>query len=133
MSLHLLDSDAIIDFLKGFASTAAFIQDLPTQGHISCSCDIVVAEVYAGLAPRERARAQQFLVTLQFLPTSEVAAQQAGLWRYDFARRGVTLPATDTIIAAVAFEHGATVVTGNVRHYPMTGLTIAPLPRVRTP
>lgn len=133
MTLHLLDTDAIVDFLKGFASTTAYIQALPTQGHIGCSCDIVIAEVYAGLAPHERASAQQFLSSLQFLPTTEAAARQAGSWRYDFARRGVTLPTTDTVIAAVALEHGASVVTGNLRHYPMPGITLAPLPRVQRP
>ncbi|MHB8576570.1 MAG: PIN domain-containing protein [Dehalococcoidia bacterium] len=90
-----------------------------------------MAEIYAGLAPREREADQRFLSSLQFLPTTEAAAQQAGMWRYDFARRGVTLSTTDTLIAAVAAEHGASLITGNVRHYPMAGITVVPLPRVR--
>lgn len=131
MTLHLLDSDAVIDFLKGIQSTTVFIQALPNHGHIACSCDIVISEVYAGLAPHEGAAAQQFLSTLYFLPTTEAAAQQSGIWRYAFARRGVTLSTTDTLIAAVAAEHGASIVTGNVRDYPMTGITVIPLPRVQ--
>lgn len=130
MTLHLLDSDAVVDFLKGIHSTIAFIRALPVQSHIACSCDIVIAEVYAGLAPHERAVAEQFLSSLQFLPTTETAARQSGIWRYDFARRGVTLTTTDTLIAAVAAEHGVAVVTGNVKDYPMSGLTVVPLPRV---
>lgn len=131
MTLHLLDSDAVIDHLKGIQSTIALLQNLPSQGHLLCSCDIVVAEVYAGLPPAARAAAQRFLSSLEFLPTSEAAAQRAGIWRYDLARRGVTLLATDTLIAAVALEHGASVVTGNVKDYPMSEVTVVPLPRVQ--
>jgi len=131
VTLHVLDSDSVIDYLKGLQSTTAFVQSLPTQGHIACSCVIVIAEVYAGLAPHERATAQQFLSSLQFLPTNNAAAQQAGIWQYDFARRGATLSTTDTLIAAVALQHGAAVVTGNVKDYPMSDVTVVPLPRVQ--
>lgn len=131
MSLHLLDSDAVIDHLKGIQSTIDLIAALSAGGPIACSCDIVVSEVYAGLPPAARAGAQQLLSTLYFLPTTAAAARQSGIWRYDFARRGVTLPTTDTLIAAVAAEHGAHVVTGNVRDYPMAGVTVVPLSRVQ--
>jgi tRNA(fMet)-specific endonuclease VapC len=133
MTLHLLDSDAVIDHLKGITSTTALMTSLPAQGHVLCSCDIVVAEVFSGLPPQARAIAAPFLASLQFLPTTETAAQQSGIWRYDFARRGVTIPTTDTLIAAVATEHGAVLVTGNVKDYPMQGITLLPLPRVRKP
>jgi len=46
-------------------------------------------------------------------------------------RRGVTLPITDTLIAATALVHGATVVTGNFDQYPMSEVAILPLPRSR--
>jgi predicted nucleic acid-binding protein len=39
------------------------------------------------------------------------------------------LPLTDALIAATAVEHNATVVTGNVRDYPMPEVSILPLPR----
>jgi predicted nucleic acid-binding protein len=95
----------------------------------------VITEVFNGARPLERARVEQFFAALQFLPTTQTAAQQAGVWRYDFARRGTILSTTDSIIAAVAFEHGATVVTGNVKDYPMVaeGLAVLPLPRVPLP
>ena len=50
MTLYLLDSDGLIDHLKGIQSTTALIQSLPAQGHVLCSCDIVIAEIYAGLS-----------------------------------------------------------------------------------
>jgi predicted nucleic acid-binding protein len=132
MTQYLLDSDAVIDQLKGIQTTAALLQCLIAQGDVLCSCDIVISEVYAGLSAPARAASQVFLSTLRFLPTSEAAAQQSGIWRYDFARQGVTLSTTDTVIAAVAAEHGASIVTGNVRDYPMSGITqVVALPRVQ--
>jgi predicted nucleic acid-binding protein len=52
----------------------------------------------------------------------------AGRYRSEFRRRGITLPATDALIAAVAFERQATVITANVRHFPMDDIRIEPLP-----
>jgi hypothetical protein len=43
MTPYLLDSDGVIDHLKGIQSTTALIQSLPAPRHILCSCDIVIA------------------------------------------------------------------------------------------
>lgn len=133
MSRHLLDADAVIDYLRGIRSTVALLQTLNRQGHVPCTCDVVVAEVFSGLHAASRAGGAAFLASLDFLPTSSAAAQQAGEWRFDFARRGIALATTDCLIAATALDHGAVVVTGNLRHYPMAGLAVLPLPRVQRP
>jgi predicted nucleic acid-binding protein len=67
--------------------------------------------------------------SLRFLPTSPKSGRQAGVWRYDFARRGKQLPTTDCLIAAIAQEHQAALITGNTDDYPMPELTVIPLPR----
>jgi predicted nucleic acid-binding protein len=79
MTRHLLDTDAVIDFYKGFPSTVELIRRLYRQGETLRVCDVVVAEVYAGLAPAERARGQELLGALSFLPTSLDIARQAGI------------------------------------------------------
>jgi hypothetical protein len=88
-----------------------------------------LAEVYAGLPPYPGIAAEQFLVDLNFLPSSRSAGRRAGEWRYLYARRGFKLPNYDTLIAATAEEHDATLVTGNRRHYPMPEVSLLPLPR----
>jgi predicted nucleic acid-binding protein len=127
----LLDTDAIIDFLYNIAGSVQLIQGLFAQGDTPCTCDVVIAEVYSGLHDHEQARAEQLLTSLTYLPTTPEAARQAGAWRYAYMRRGQTLPVTDCLIAAVAASHGAAVVTGNRRDFPMPELTILPLPRPR--
>ncbi len=129
MTRHLLDTDAVIDYYKGFPSTVELIRRLYRQGATLCVCDVVVAEVYAGLAPAERARSQELLGALSFLPMSLQIARQAGIWRYEAARCGQSLATTDCLIAATAHAHNAVVVTGNTSHYPMPEVTVVPLPR----
>lgn len=129
MSYYLLDTDSIIDYLHGIGPSIALIRGIVAQGHDLATSDVVVGEVYSGLRPQHRAPGEQLMSSLTFLSTSRGAARQAGDWRYAFARRGLALSLTDALIAATALEHGATVVTGNVRDYPMPDLLLLPLPR----
>ena len=131
MTLCVVDSDAIIDVLKGIATSAEILRSLVQEGHTLALCDITVAEVWSGLHPQERDQGERFLASLVYLPSSQAAARQAGESRYAYARRGVALSLPDSLIAAVAQDHKASLVTGNVRHFPMSDLPIIPLPRVR--
>ncbi len=129
MTRYLLDSDAIIDYLKGVAATIALIRQLGQQGHQLCTCDVVECEVYAGLPPAQRAQAEQLLDALEYLPIPRRAARQAGDWRRDYRTRGIQLATSDCLIAATAHEHGAELVTRNLKDFPMPELTIVPLPQ----
>lgn len=129
MARYLLDADALIDYFIGVSTTIELIADLYRQGDALCTCDVVIAELFSGLLPVERTRGQQLLASLQFLLTTSSAARQAGIWRYEFARRGRRLPTTDCLIAAIAVERQATVITGNVSHYLMEEVNLLTLPR----
>ena len=129
MTRLLLDTDCVVDHLKGVQSTTDFLGDLSEQGAIFCTNAVVLAELYAGLYPDDQSRAEMFLATLEYLPMSPGSARQAGKWRYSYRRQGLSLSLTDCLIAATALEHGARVVTGNVLHFPM--VPVHPLPRVR--
>ena len=129
MARYLLDTDVVVDYLKDVPSTIELIDGLYSQGEILCICDIVVAEVYTGLPPAQREIGRTLLGAMQFLLTTERASRQAGVWRYEFRRRGIQLPTTDSLIAAVAYDRQATVVTGNLDDYPMPEVSILPLPR----
>ena len=132
MARCLLDTDAIIDYLSGIPSSVTLIQDLHERGDTLCVCDVVIAEVYAGLRPNHREAAEKLLTACTFLPTSAAIAQRAGMWRYDFARKGVQLSTTDTLVAATAHGHDATIVTGNAKDYPMPEITLLALERPKS-
>jgi predicted nucleic acid-binding protein len=129
MARYLLDTDAVIDFLRGIPDSVALIRRLHDSGEVLCICDIVVAEVFAGVRPETRPGVNTLLSTLTYLPTSLEAARQAGEWRYTYARDGHPLATTDTLIAATAQRHNAYVITGNVGDYPMSDVSIIALPR----
>ena len=93
-------------------------------------CAVNVAEFFAGVPPVDRPYWTAVLSTLTYWAISPAVARRAGELRYDFARQGHTLAAvsaTDTLIAAVALEEGATLVTGNPRHYPLQGIRLLTL------
>ncbi len=131
MAYYLLDTDAIIDYLAGIPSSVVLIRDLHSQGDFLCISAIVIAEVYAGLRPQERDKAYKLVTSCLYLPTAAEDAQQAGEWRYEYARKGVTLSTTDVLVAATAFGNQATIITGNVDDYPMDEVRVLPLPRTK--
>jgi hypothetical protein len=129
MGRFLLDTDAVIDYLLGVPASVTLIQRLYERGDTLCVCDVVIAEVYAGLCPPHREAAERLLSACVFLPTSAAAAQQAGVWRYELARQGTALSTTDTLVAATAHAHDASIVTGNTKDYPMQQVALVGLER----
>ena len=129
MASVLLDSDAVIDYLKGVPNSVSLIQGLFDREDSICTCDIVVAEVYSGFSTTARSKAQYLFDALVYLSTPREAAAQAGEWRYQYARQGKALSTTDALIAAIAYIHSASIVTGNMADYPMSEVEIIELPR----
>jgi len=126
---YLLDTDAVIDLLYDIPSSVELVRRLFASGDTRCTCDAVVAEIFAGVRPGDQAPAEQLLPSLEYLPTPMEAARQAGAWRYGYVRQGFTFSLTSCLIAAVARIHSASLVTGNTRDFPMTELTVVPLSR----
>ena len=131
MDLYLLNTDAVIDQLKGFPQTVQLLQTLHQSGAELCVCDVTIAEVYAGLHPQDHPQAEQFVSVCSFLASSPAIARQAGEWRYRYRRQGVSVSLTDALIAATAHGHQARLVTGNINHYPMPELDTVALSRQR--
>ncbi|MDI3339985.1 MAG: PIN domain-containing protein [Sphaerobacter sp.] len=126
MSRLLLDTCALIAYAKGHEPARSRILDLIDSGAEIGVCAINVAEFYSRLPPGERTRWQRFFDTLEYWDIPLTAAILAGSDRYDFKRRGRSLSVADVLIAATARQHGAVVVTDNVRDYPMAGIEILP-------
>lgn len=125
---YLLNADAVIGYLNGVPSALRLFSELYRQGNTLCTCAMVMTEVYTGLTPIELERGDKLLRPMRFLRASPDIGRQAGLWRYEFARTGLQLAAPDCLIAATAYHHGATLVTGNTRRFPMTALATLRLP-----
>ncbi len=126
MSKVVLDTDVLIDHLRGRESTRDFLHDL--VGHsVPCCSVISVAEIHAGMREEETARTTDFLDGLVILPVTREIAEVAGHFKRRSKSRRLEL--ADCLIAATAFVEGASVATGNVKDYPMPEITVLPAKR----
>lgn len=121
--LLLLDSTVLIDYLRG-RPAADRVDGLEGTGDIPCTTAVNVEEVARGLRPWEVGAADGLFAGLDVLPIGRAEGWQAGVWRRDHAARGVTLSQADCLVAAVGFTRGATVATGNPRHFPMPEIRV---------
>jgi predicted nucleic acid-binding protein len=129
MATLLLDTSVIIDALNNKRGRPALLLDLVKSGHVLACCPINITEVYAGMRPKEEAATEGFLASLQHFPITPTAARMAGDFKRDYARKGITLNLGDVIIAAVAVNDELTLLTDNIKDFPMTGLSLYPLPK----
>ena len=128
MVTYLLDTSVIIDALNGKRNRDQLFKELLQQGHLLACCPINVTEVYAGLRTHEDSRTKELLESLQYFPITWPIARWAGLLKRDYGRKGITLATTEATIAAVAIHHQLTLITDNLKPYPMKELSIYPLP-----
>lgn len=131
MARRLLDTTSLIDFSRGLEPSTACVKHLLVSSDEVGVCPVTVAELFAGLQPRRHHEWNTLLSDLLFWPISYSASVQAGTWQYAFARQGIQIGMMDALVAAVADEMGATIVTSNGKHFPM-GIPILD-PRIWTP
>ncbi len=112
----LVDTDVLIDFLRGNDKAIAFMDEF--FPHIVLS-SIVVAELYAGVkGDDELAVLDNFISIFRQLPVDAEVAKAGGLYKRDFGKsHGVGL--ADAILAATADKENAELKTLNVKNYPM--------------
>ncbi|MDN5856772.1 MAG: type II toxin-antitoxin system VapC family toxin [Actinomycetia bacterium] len=121
--LQVLDSTVLIDYLRGRPAVER-LHELRSRGGVPATTAINVEEITRGLREGESEAAQRLFAGLFILPIESDAGQRAGDWRRDFARHGVTLWQADCLIAAATLTHGARLVTGNPKDFPMEALEV---------
>ena len=126
MTKYLVDTTVLIDHLHNKASATALLRDLAVRKQVVGVCSVNLAEAVAGLHPRDFAQAKILFEALTLFHTGAEAAWQAGRYQYDFARKGIALSLPDMLVAATAIQEGATLVTSNVKDFPMPELALLP-------
>jgi tRNA(fMet)-specific endonuclease VapC len=130
MATFLLDTSVIIDAINGKRSRNELLLDLTEQqGHILACCAISVTEVYAGMRSKEEPRTTALLRSLRLYPIAFAVAEFAGRSKREYSKKGITLSVTDALIAAVAVHYGLTLITDNIKDFPMKDLSLYPLPK----
>ena len=128
MPTYLLDTSVIIDALNDKRGRRELLLGLVKQGHVLACCPINVTEIYAGLRPKEETATEEFLRSLEYYHLTWPVARLAGLLKRDYGRKGMTVTVPDATIAAVALIHELTLMTDNIKDFPMKELSLYPLP-----
>ena len=112
----LLDTDVLVDFLRGHNKAVAFVNAHSDQIILS---SIVVAELYAGVkGDAEQVALEDFVSLFRVVPVDAAIAKTGGLHKRDYGKsHGVGL--ADAILAATAAVENAELKTLNTKHYPM--------------
>jgi predicted nucleic acid-binding protein len=124
---YLLDTDTLIDVLADHGRTRWSVTELIDEGDEVALCAITLAELYSGLSEKNRALWESWLLALPYWHISIGAAMRAGRYRKSASESGRTLSVTDSLLAALANQHGATILTSNIKDYPMKDVKVLSL------
>jgi predicted nucleic acid-binding protein len=114
----LLDSDVIIEILRGNEQIAASLLALERAGVPTSCTAISFAEIYAGLRRGEEPVTEEFFEARGEVVLDARTGRQAGTYLARY-RRSHGLELADALIAAAATTAGLRLWTLNRRHYPM--------------
>ena len=123
---YLVDTNILIDYLRGLDGAVNFLENLEEPLYIS---SLTVAELYAGVREgKERKILNTFITAFEILPVNENIARKGGLFRRDYGKsHGTDL--IDSILAASAQTINAKLVTLNKKHFPMLAEIVIPYKR----
>lgn len=130
---YLLNSTVIIDYAVSYEPGARIVDELFSGGGDLLTCDVVACEALSGGRPEELVFVRALLDTLQYVTLDPEGARWAGERRRERIDAGRRKPSVgDTLIAALAWRTGATVVTRNARDFEAFDVPVlgygAPLP-----
>jgi predicted nucleic acid-binding protein len=121
--LLLLDTDLLIDYLRGRTEAVTYLEGRTESLLISA---ITVAELYAGVQDgAERTKLDAFISGFEVVLLDQEIAVRGGLYRRDYGKSHSTGLA-DALIAASAELRQAALVTLNQKHFPMLANVIVP-------
>ncbi len=112
----LLDTDILINFLRGSAKAREVISSLLDTSVLYYSV-VTIAEIHAGMREHEREKTLELLESLIPVDITPGIAEIAG--HYKRTVKSQQLELDDCFIAATANARRALLVTGNGKHYPM--------------
>ena len=122
----LLDTSVIIDHLRGDPRAVRLLRESVAAGHELWSLTVVRTEVLAGMRRGEERVTFALLNALRWQEVSVDVADRAG----ELARRYLkSFPGVDTVdylLAACAISLDASLVTTNLKHFPMFADLAAP-------
>ena len=124
MARYLVDTSVLIDYSKFYEPARNWLQRVIDSDDDVGTCSVIVAEFMSGIRPQDREDWDEVLANMAYWDIAYETATQAGYYRYVLARQGIQLQTPDALIAAVAKEQSAILVTNNARDFPMTDIDL---------
>ena len=120
---YLLDTTLLIDHANGLPTAVQTVESLFEEPNDLYTCDVVTAEALSGGTDEQRQVIRSMLDVLEYVSTSPDAARSAGesrRLRGADGRRGIG----DALIAAVAHQLDAVIITRNPRDFEQQGVPV---------
>jgi len=122
----LVDTDVVVDFLRGYNKAVIYLKK---RLHEIALSSIAVAELFAGVKDDEKKKLDEFISLFPVFPITIEIAKAGGMLKRDYHRsHGVGL--ADALMAATALVHNAELKTLNTKHYPMFKKLIPPYKKI---
>jgi len=119
----MIDTDVLIDFLRGVAKARDYVRSLQNRPFLSA---VTVAELYAGVRQgNEQDHLDRLVGGFRVLPVSSRIAIAGGLYSRQY-RPSHGTGTIDALIAATAEAEGCVLVTLNRKHFPMLSDLVVP-------
>jgi len=130
-SLIVVDTDIFVDHFRGVQSATDYLRNIPVTRR--ATTDVNIMELLKGASSRREADlVERFLTRNAFarLPVTATASRCAvGLVKHYSLSQGLSIP--DALIAGIVLELGASLITGNMRHFQFIPELIATEPLYR--
>ncbi len=112
----VLDSDVLIDYLRGTGPGRDLVRDLIRGGGYRVTA-VTAFELSLGRAYRERPRPVHAVLAAPLLTLTRKAGLRGGALLGELRRSGVPIDVRDAMQAGICLEAGATLVTRDVSHF----------------
>lgn len=117
--MKILDTDVAIEILRGndrvIEARNRALDEVGTTW--ITACELAYGAAKSRSPDRNQSLVGEFLATLPVFGVNSPAAEQFGRLKADLERAGNMLADADLLIAAITRALGASLVTGNRRHY----------------
>ena len=121
---YLLDSTLLIDHANGDPAAITLLARLVGEGHDLITCDVVTCEVLSRGRSEDLRHLDALLASLEYISTTPDAARWAGASRRARNLAGGKRALGDALIAGIAADLQATVVTRNRPDFERQGIPV---------
>lgn len=115
----VVDTGGLILHLRGNELVRAMLREAAQDSLLCCSA-ITISEIHAGMRDEELKKTVKLLNSPAVIDVDRKIAALAGDYRRKI--KGHHLELDDCLIVATCVINRATLITGNIRHYPMPGI-----------